>query len=113
MASPGGHYRGQEGGFPVLYLDLATDVYSEAEMHEVIRMRQKAAMDRASELVMATRKGRQEGLEEGRREGLRQAQLDCARRMLALGWDLAFISEMTLLSIEEVEQLRAEPSPEL
>ena len=109
MASPGGHYRGQEGGFPVLYLDLATDVYSEAEMHEVIRMRQKAAMDRASELVMATRKGRQEGLEECRRE----AQLDCARRMLALGWDLAFISEMTLLSIEEVEQLRAEPSPEL
>ena len=49
--------------------------------------------------------GLAEGLAEGRTEGIKENQVDTARKMKAKGLTLSLISEITSLSIEEIEQL--------
>ena len=49
----------------------------------------------------------QKGREEGREEGMNQRSLEIARNMLAKGMDASTVLEITGLSMEEIQQLRA------
>ena len=49
----------------------------------------------------------QKGREEGREEGINQRSLEIARNMLAKGMDASTVLEITGLSMEEIQQLRA------
>ncbi len=51
------------------------------------------------------RLGREEGREEGRAEGRAEANCETAKRMLARNMDIADISELTGLSVEEIQAL--------
>ena len=49
--------------------------------------------------------GREEGREQGRAEGEHSAKLETARRMISKHYDIDDISEMTSLSIQEIQAL--------
>ena len=53
----------------------------------------------------------QKGREEGREEGINQRSLEIARNMLAKGMDASTVLEITGLSMEEIQQLRAREEP--
>jgi predicted transposase/invertase (TIGR01784 family) len=52
------------------------------------------------------KQGKQEGLEEGEQRGEKKAKLEDSRRMLAKGFPIEDICEITGLSRNEVEKLR-------
>ncbi|MDM8527379.1 Rpn family recombination-promoting nuclease/putative transposase [Anaerolineales bacterium HSG24] len=51
-------------------------------------------------------KGLEEGRKEGRMEGWKEGRIETARKMLAKGYDLTEISEVTGLSLTEIEALQ-------
>ena len=53
-------------------------------------------------------KGMEKGREEGRAEGMNLRSLEIARKMLAKGMDAASVMEITGLSAEQMQQLKAE-----
>lgn len=58
-------------------------------------------------LDQMVRKGRNQGLREGRREGRREEKLESARRMLARGFSVADVVDITGLSEASVRRLAA------
>ena len=52
------------------------------------------------------RKGRNQGLREGRRKGLMQGRLESARRMLARGFSVADVVDLTGLPEADVRKLK-------
>ena len=53
-------------------------------------------------------KGMKQGMEKGMKQGLEQRSLEIARKMLAKGMDAASVMEITGLSVEQMQQLKAE-----
>ena len=53
-------------------------------------------------------KGMKQGMEKGMKQGLEQRSLEIARKMLAKGMDAASVMEITGLSAEQMQQLKAE-----
>ena len=53
-------------------------------------------------------KGMKQGMEKGMEKGLEQRSLEIARKMLAKGMDVASVMEITGLSAEQMQQLKAE-----
>lgn len=51
---------------------------------------------------------KREGIAEGMEKGLEQRSLEIARKMLAKGMDAASVMEITGLSAEQMQQLKAE-----
>jgi predicted transposase/invertase (TIGR01784 family) len=49
--------------------------------------------------------GRKEGIEEGKKEGEHNKSIQIAKSMKEKGFDIATISELTKLSLEEIESL--------
>ena len=70
----------------------------------------KQRRDRSAEKRYAReeglREGRQEGLQEGLQEGQEAKAMEIARKLLATGADLKFISETTGLSLEQLQKLK-------
>ncbi len=57
-------------------------------------------------LAKGLEKGLAEGLEKGLAEGEHKQALESARKMLAKGYNKADVSDITGLSIEEIEKLK-------
>ena len=53
-------------------------------------------------------KGMKQGMEKGMKQGLEQRSLEIARKMLAKGMDATSVMEITGLSAEQMQQLKAE-----
>ena len=53
-------------------------------------------------------KGMKQGMEKGMKQGLEQRSLEIARKMLAKGMDAASVMDITGLSAEQMQQLKAE-----
>lgn len=49
-----------------------------------------------------------QGMEKGMKQGMEQRSLEIARKMLAKGMDAASVMEITGLSAEQMQQLKAE-----
>jgi predicted transposase/invertase (TIGR01784 family) len=67
--------------------------------------------DSAKEVIMTTaeklrKQGKQEGKQEGLEEGAKKAKLEDARKMVAKGYPIDDICEITGLSRDEVERLK-------
>lgn len=54
------------------------------------------------------KQGMEKGMEKGMKKGLEQRSLEIARKMLAKGMDVASVMEITGLSAEQMQQLKAE-----
>ena len=54
------------------------------------------------------KQGMKQGMEKGMKQGLEQRSLEIARKMLAKGMDAASVMEITGLSAEQMQQLKAE-----
>lgn len=54
------------------------------------------------------KQGMKQGMEKGMKKGLEQRSLEIARKMLAKGMDAASVMEITGLSAEQMQQLKAE-----
>ena len=52
-------------------------------------------------------KGMKQGMEKGMKQGMEQRSLEIARKMLAKGMDAASVMEITGLSAEQMQQLKA------
>ena len=54
------------------------------------------------------KQGMEKGMKQGMEKGLEQRSLEIARKMLAKGMDAASVMEITGLSVEQMQQLKAE-----
>jgi len=72
---------------------------------EIYEYRGIKIQDARGAIQLATKKGLQKGRREGRREGRQAEKHAIAREMLAKGYDMAEIAEMTGLSLAEVTAL--------
>lgn len=67
----------------------------------------KAYRDIKNSVDTAKREGIAEGMKQGMEKGLEQRSLEIARKMLAKGMDAASVMEITGLSAEQMQQLKA------
>ena len=79
-------------------------VMLDEQARELYEMRQKAEMDRASELSFATWKSREEGLE----MGMGRRDMEIALNALAEGASLEFVQKITGLDMETIASLSAD-----
>ena len=83
------------------------DVFTKnEEERRFYELREKGRRDYENAMLTSERRGRQEGLREGKLEGQREGNLAIARSMLARAMPSDLISEITGLSVEEVNSLR-------
>ena len=68
----------------------------------------KAYRDIKNSVDTAKREGIAEGIEKGMKQGMEQRSLEIARKMLAKGMDAASVMEITGLSVEQMQQLKAD-----
>ena len=68
----------------------------------------KAYRDIKNSVDTAKREGIAEGMEKGMKQGMEQRSFEIARKMLAKGMDAASVMEITGLSAEQMQQLKAE-----
>ena len=69
------------------------------------RSRELAEHNRASELAYAREEAHEKGLEQGLEQGLAEGKLEMAKAMKAKNYSIEEISELTGLSIADIEKL--------
>ena len=97
--------------FDRLFEEAEIAKFSPLEMREY-EASKKAYRDIKNSVDTAKREGIAEGMEKGMKQGmekgLEQRSLEIARKMLAKGMDAASVMEITGLSAEQMQQLKAE-----
>ena|GEM_PF-596207 len=81
--------------------------FGDKELGDAQRERLRKELRKVSKIAQELR---EEGREEGREVGREEGRAEVARTMLAKGMDVALVSEVTGLPVEELEQLRKELS---
>ena len=93
--------------FDRLFEEAEIAKFSPLEMREY-EASKKAYRDIKNSVDTAKREGIAEGIEKGMKQGMEQRSLEIARKMLAKGMDAASVMEITGLSAEQMQQLKAE-----
>ena len=97
--------------FDRLFEEAEIAKFSPLEMREY-EASKKAYRDIKNSVDTAKREGIAEGMEKGMKQGmekgLEQRSLEIARKMLSKGMDAASVMEITGLSAEQMQQLKAE-----
>ena len=97
--------------FDRLFEEAEIARFSPLEMREY-EASKKAYRDIKNSVDTAKRQGIAEGMEKGMKQGMKQGMeqrsLEIARKMLAKGMDAASVMEITGLSAEQMQQLKAE-----
>ena len=93
--------------FDRLFEEAEIAKFSTLEMREY-EASKKAYRDIKNSVDTAKREGIAEGIEKGMKQGMEQRSLEIARKMLAKGMDAASVMEITGLSAEQMQQLKAE-----
>ncbi len=93
--------------FDRLFEEAEIAKFSPLEMREY-EASKKAYRDIKNSVDTAKREGIAEGMEKGMKQGMEQRSLEIARKMLAKGMDAASVMEITGLSAEQMQQLKAE-----
>ena len=93
--------------FDRLFEEAEIAKFSPLEMREY-EASKKAYRDIKNSVDTAKREGIAEGMEKGMKQGMEQRSLEIARKMLAKGMDAAAVMEITGLSAEQMQQLKAE-----
>ena len=96
--------------FDRLFEEAEIAKFSPLEMREY-EASKKAYRDIKNSVDTAKREGIAEGMEKGMKQGMekgmKQRSLEIARKMLAKGMDAASVMEITGLSAEQMQQLKA------
>ena len=92
--------------FDRLFEEAEIAKFSPLEMREY-EASKKAYRDIKNSVDTAKREGIAEGMEKGMKQGMEQRSLEIARKMLAKGMDAASVMEITGLSAEQMQQLKA------
>ena len=92
--------------FDRLFEEAEIAKFSPLEMREY-EASKKAYRDIKNSVDTAKREGIAEGIEKGMKQGMEQRSLEIARKMLAKGMDAASVMEITGLSAEQMQQLKA------
>jgi len=77
----------------------------DAEVRRIAELREKALKDMASAENYGFSKGKEEGRKEGREEGKKERDYEIVKAMLKENVSIEFISKVTSLSKEEIENL--------
>ena len=97
--------------FDRLFEEAEIAKFSPLEMREY-EASKKAYRDIKNSVDTAKRQGiaegMKQGMEKGMKQGMEQRSLEIARKMLAKGMDAASVMEITGLSAEQMQQLKAE-----
>ena len=93
--------------FDRLFEEAEIAKFSPLEMREY-EASKKAYRDIKNSVDTAKRQGIAEGMEKGMKQGMEKRSLEIARKMLAKGMDAASVMEITGLSAEQMQQLKAE-----
>ena len=97
--------------FDRLFEEAEIAKFSPLEMREY-EASKKAYRDIKNSVDTAKREGIAEGMEKGMKQGMekgmKQRSLEIARKMLAKGMDAASVMEITGLSVEQMQQLKAD-----
>ena len=93
--------------FDRLFEEAEIAKFSPLEMREY-EASKKAYRDIKNSVDTAKREGIAEGMEKGMKQGMEQRSLEIARKMLAKGMDAASVMEITGLSVEQMQQLKAD-----
>ncbi|QHN49474.1 transposase [Geobacillus stearothermophilus] len=100
-------------GFFETYLRLSEEEEIQLR-HEVSQMETKEAK-RVMELIVSyeqrgmekgIQQGIEQGMKQGRQQGIEEGKLDVVKRMLAKGYDVDTIHELTGLPVETIEKVR-------
>lgn len=89
------------------------ELSADEELRRVAELRQKAILDEKAIKRRAEELGREEGLKEGIQEGIQKGikegsqkeKINIAKKLLSEKMDFVFVSKMTELSLEEIEQI--------
>ncbi len=85
------------------------ELSADEELRRVAELRQKAIMDEKAVKRRAEELGREEGLKEGIEEGIKKGsqkeKINIAKKLLSEKMDFVFISKITELPLEEIEQI--------
>lgn len=92
--------------FDRLFEEAEIAKFSPLEMREY-EASKKAYRDIKNSVDTAKREGIAEGMEKGMKQGMEQRSFEIARKMLAKGMDAASVMEITGLSAEQMQQLKA------
>ncbi|AKM20129.1 flagellar assembly protein H [[Flavobacterium] thermophilum] len=57
-------------------------------------------------LKQGIKQGMKQGIEQGRQKGIEEGKIDIAKKMLAKGYDVDTVHELTGLPAEKIEQLK-------
>ncbi len=82
--------------------------YLTPDEKERLKVRLKNMVDLVKEIAEEEyAKGEEKGIEKGIEKGREEARIEVARTMLAKGLDVALVSEVTGLSLEDIQRLRS------
>ncbi|EPZ37888.1 transposase [Anoxybacillus ayderensis] len=96
-------------GFFETYVKLSDE--EEQQLRNEVNEMETKEKEQVLELIIsyekkALEKGLKEGVERGLQQGLQQEKRQIAKKMLAKGYDVQTIHELTELSVEEIERLK-------
>lgn len=78
-------------------------------VREILSQREKALHDEATRMLHAEKRAEKRGLERGMQQGMQQGEYkkatETAKNMLAKGFDIEVVSEITELSIDEIKKI--------
>ncbi len=89
-------------------LDVWNEISQDEASHHEYELRRKAIMDEVTNMHSAEKKGLEKGLRKGRQEGKLEGKLEAAKAMLEDGLDVARVSRLTGIPVEELEHLQEE-----
>lgn len=87
-------------------MELLEQISQDKELQRRIELRQKAILDQNSAKTSNIQYGIKKGLEQGLEQGKLKRELEIAKNMLAKNIEVSIISEVTGLSIKEINQLK-------
>ena len=87
--------------------ELEISGFSDAELRAYDKFWDSVSVERTL-IDDSYQKGKEEGMEKGMEKGMSQRSLEIARKMLAKGMDEATVMDITGLSAEQMQLLKAE-----
>ena len=82
------------------------DLSVDSSVRVLEKLREKWVRDQVTDFKYATQKGIEKGRAKGQAEGMEKGMRTVALAMLKKQADIAFISEVTGLSVEEINKLK-------
>ena len=92
--------------FVAEFTDKVKHLNEDEQFQSLMTYEEDLMMCQNTDKEIAFNDGLEQGLEQGKQEGIDDAKKEIVKNLLAKNMDLSFISDVTGLSIEEIENLK-------